>query len=455
MRRSIFTKLTASFFFFSMAIIGFMWIISSSVLDREFQSYLVEVNLSEVEETFEEIAEMYSSEAGFSAEEIRDIRRISNRRGYFIDILNQDGESLLDSIAGKGGFQGEKALEGELEKQEFPLEMEGGTGTVTIAFRDVLSLKTEDMVFKSAMRKSLGFAGMFLLLLSIVISYFFSRKISTPIRRVKLVAERIKDGEWSQKYSSPKSDPKEIYELSESIDRMASTLKAQEDMRKQLVSDMAHELRTPIAVLKSHLEAMIEGIWDPSVERLEDLYAEADMVNELVDRLKDIHTLESGSQALNLEAVDLAGELVSVASPLVPMFEEKGIELEVKADSGIKVKLDKSKFKQIMYNLILNAYKYSGDGAKVTVEVLETESGLELSVSDTGIGISGEDLPLVFERFYRGEKSRNKEYGGTGLGLTIVKALVEAHGWNISAESKLGRGSKFTIAISRKSFANS
>lgn len=455
MKQSIFTKLTANFLFFSAVIIGFMWIISSSVLDREFESYLVDVKLSEVEETFKEIEDMYISEAGFSAEELRDIRRISNRRGYFIDILNQDGESLLDASGGKGGFQGEKALEGELEKQEFPLEMEDGTGTVSIGFRDVLNLKAEDMVFKSAMRKSLGLAGLLLLMLSVLISYFFSRKISSPIRQVKLVAERIKDGEWSQRYSSSKSDPKEIYELSEAIEQMASTLKAQEDMRKQLVSDMAHELRTPIAVLKSHLEAMIEGIWEPSMERLEDLYAEADMVNELVDRLKDIHILESGSQILNIEIVDLSEELVSVTSPLAPMFEEKGLELEIKADERVKVKLDRSKFKQIVYNLVLNAYKYSKDGAKVTVEVLETESSLELIVSDTGIGISGEDLPLVFERFYRGEKSRNKEYGGTGLGLTIVKALVEAHGWSISAESELGSGSKFKIVIPEKSFENS
>lgn len=455
MRRSIFVKLTISFFFFSALIIGFMWLTSSAVLDREFQSYLSEVKTSEVEETFEEIAEMYSSEDGFSTEELRDIRRISNRRGYSIDIVDQDGESLVSDSGEKGGFQGGKLLDGELKEMEFPLEMEGGSGTVTIGFKDGLGLKAEDLVFKSAMRKSLGFAGVFLLLLSIVISYFFSRKISSPIRKVKLVAERIKEGEWSHKYLSPKSDPKEIYELSEAIDQMAMTLKAQEDMRKQLVSDMAHELRTPIAVLKSHLEAMIEGIWEVSTERLEDLYVEVDMVNELVNRLKDIHTLEGGSQTLNLEVVSLPEELWSVVNPLTPMFAEKGLELGVKADKAFRVKLDKSKFKQIMYNLILNAYKYSEVGAKVRVEALETELGLELSVSDTGIGISSEDLPLVFERFYRGEKSRNKDYGGTGLGLTIVKALVEAHGWSISAESEIGVGSKFTIAIPRKSFENS
>lgn len=452
MRQSIFRKLTGSFFFFSAIIIAFMWLISNSVLDREFQTYLLDVNRSEVEETFKEIAEMYKSDSGFSEEEQRDIRRLSNRKGYSIDVMNYEGESILSLSGERGGFQGGKQSvdESETGEAEFPLEMEGGTGTVTISFKKSFDLKTEDMVFKTAMRKSLGLGGALLLLLSLVISYAMSRRIANPIRKVKLVAERIRDGEWSHRYMSPKSDPKEIYELSEAIDQMANTLKAQEEMRKQLVSDMAHELRTPIAVLKSHLEAMIEGIWEPSLERLEDLAVEVEMVNELVERLKDIHVLESGSQTLNLEVVVIEEELRSIAHPLIPMFSEKGIELVFKADTLTKVKLDKSKFKQIMYNLVLNAYKYSERGAKVEISVSVHSEGLEVSVSDTGAGISESDLPLVFERFYRGEKSRNREYGGTGLGLTIVKALVEAHGWEIAAESELGLGSRFTVRISKK-----
>lgn len=445
MRQSVFKKLTISLFLFSLTIIIFMWMISSCVFDREFENYLKEVNIAEVEELFREIEEIYSENSELSQENARDIRRASNRKGYAVEIKDAVGNTIFESAGNHGGVK--VGYDSDLE---FELDMADGKGRVIIGFKESSRLRDEDLVFQGAIKKALGFGGVALLLLSLMISYFLSRKISKPILSLKLVAERIKEGEWSHRYISSSDDPQEIYELSESIDQMASTLKVQEELRKQLVSDMAHEIRTPIAVLKSHLEAMIEGVWEPSNERLRDLYSEVDMVNELVDRLKDIHMLESGSQTVVLEGADIKDELESIMGPLLPMFKEKGIALELDVKEDFKVKLDRGKLKQILYNLLLNSYKYSEAEAKVMLKAEKTSRGADITVSDTGLGISKEDLPYIFERFYRGEKSRSREYGGTGLGLTIVKALVEAHGWKIDVKSELGVGSEFRIEIPLK-----
>lgn len=449
MRKSLFNKLSKSFFAFSIGLICIMGFTCDYLFQSEFNKYLMEVNTSQIEELSAEIQELYDDGSGFSREDFRQINRSSNRSGYITQVISLNRETLIDT-RNSGYMEVENSEAKNLDgytAHEFKLTEAGGTGKIIISHKDASDLSAEDKVFQTTIKKALILGGFVLMLFSISISYIISKWLSRPILNLKLVAERIGEGELEHRYSGRSSDPVEIHELADSINSMAETVQKQEELRKQLVSDIAHEIRTPIAVVRSHLEAMIEGVWDATPEKLESIYEEVDMINGLVERLKDIHTLEAGSQILNLEYVDLDSELKGLVNSIIPMYGQKQMSLELESEADLEMKLDRGKFKQIIYNLLLNAYKYSNADSAVRIKAYRAKNTIEISVLDNGTGISREDLPMIFERFYRGDKSRTKSCGGAGLGLTIVAALVKVHGWDIVVKSELGKGSEFIIKI--------
>ncbi|GGI45690.1 hypothetical protein GCM10008018_13420 [Paenibacillus marchantiophytorum] len=304
---------------------------------------------------------------------------------------------------------------------------------------------TFDAHFEQALVQSVLWSAILCILLSVLISLLVAKRITAPLIQMKKVAERMAQGELSTRTTVKGKD--EIADLGGSLNHLAEQLMLQEQLRKTMTADVAHELRTPLATLKSHMEAMIDGVWTPSPERLESCYEEIERLRFLVGDLEQLTEMESPHFRLKLHQENVAVIVQRNIEAIRASFDQKGVHLVFEGLTNVETVLDRQRLGQIVVNLLTNALKFTPQGGKVSVEVKEEQHSVIILVSDTGIGIKGEDLRFVFERFYRAEKSRDRKSGGSGIGLTIVNKLVEAHGGTIRMESRVGEGTMVEIYI--------
>ena len=282
------------------------------------------------------------------------------------------------------------------------------------------------------------------LLLSLPFIMILSSRLSTPILYLQKAAENMIKGDLHTEIRAPSSSY-EIIKLSASIDRLRKSLAQQEDLRKQLSSNISHELRTPLNVLQNQLEAIIDGIFEPTSERLDGILQEVIRLTSLVAELENISSIESSDFIPEIKDVKLAHVVENVCTTFEAAFQRKNIALDVQIKKGIIVKAQEDKLKQLVINIISNALKYT-DSGKVTVKTyMYNNDHAVFEVTDTGVGLTEEDKEKIFERFYRVEKSRNRNTGGAGLGLSIVKNIANAHGWVIEVESDGKTGTTFRV----------
>uniref|UniRef100_UPI0034A13A35 sensor histidine kinase n=2 Tax=Lachnospirales TaxID=3085636 RepID=UPI0034A13A35 len=241
----------------------------------------------------------------------------------------------------------------------------------------------------------------------------------------------------------------ELTELSNAVNHMAECLETQEAIRRRLTSDVAHELRTPIANVSSHLEAIIEGVWEPTTERLQSCYDELGRISDIISDLEKLRQIEDENMILEKEPVDLLELSQTVQYAFEQELDKKQLKCKVSGESAV-VSGDQKRLHQVIFNLVSNAIKYSTEGGCININVRNETDTATLIIKDQGIGISEKDLPLIFERFYRTDRSRNRKMGGAGIGLTIAKAVVLAHNGKITVESKEGYGSRFVITVPKR-----
>ncbi|MGG1552337.1 sensor histidine kinase [Paenibacillus ferrarius] len=310
---------------------------------------------------------------------------------------------------------------------------------------NMTSLPTFDTHFEQALVQSVLWTAILGIVLAIVISLFVAKRITAPLIQMRSVAERMAKGELTSRTKVNGKD--ELADLGHSLNYLAEQLLLQEQLRKTMTADVAHELRTPLATLKSHMEAMIEGVWDPTAKRLESCFEEIERLRFLVGDLEQLTEVESPNFRLNIKEENVNSIVHHHIEASQAAYEKKGVRLLFHDGVNIQASLDKLRFGQIMVNLLSNALKFTPEGGKVNVAVTEQAQKVCISVSDTGIGIDEKELSFVFERFYRADKSRDRKSGGSGIGLTIVKKLVEAHGGTIEIRSQMGKGTTVEFCL--------
>jgi len=306
--------------------------------------------------------------------------------------------------------------------------------------------------FQDALAQALIVSVILASLVAIGVSLFVTERITGPIRRLATASHRIAQGDYGARVTP--AEPDEIGELAESFNQMAEALESTERRRVELIGDVAHELRTPVATLQGYLEGLADGVVTPSEELWRLLQDQTGRMHRLIEDLQELSRVESGMIPLQrgtLAPLDLVNATIS---SLAPHFEAKGIILQVSMPTSLpNVWADRDRSVQILTNLLTNALRYTPNGGNVTVTAAAADRAVRFQVRDTGIGIPSENLARLFDRFYRADPSRSRALGGSGVGLTIARALVEAQSGKIWAESagpNQGSTFSFTLPTSRQ-----
>ncbi|GAU79748.1 cell wall metabolism sensor histidine kinase WalK [Fusibacter sp. 3D3] len=283
-------------------------------------------------------------------------------------------------------------------------------------------------------------------LFSIYYANYQSQKITTPISALIDNTKQIELEKYNN-FKAIETDFLEINALNHSLAALNDKLSAQDTLRKRLTTDIAHELRNPLSILRSHIEAFVDGVWLPSEEKLLKCNDEILRLTRLIDELNELSVVEN-SLELKKQPHDLVGTINKVISSFEVLLEDHNIILTRELPSHFQIEYDEDRMIQVLVNLLSNAVKYSPDDTLIKIGLTVIENQMVFFMSDQGIGISKEDLPYIFERFYRSDSSRNRKTGGLGIGLAVTKAICDAHHFNIKAESQLGKGSEFYIYFS-------
>ncbi len=305
--------------------------------------------------------------------------------------------------------------------------------------------------FTKAFNEALTFAALAAFIAAVAVSFFVSRQVTSPVRAMMTASRKIADGHYDQRVNiagSPE-DGDELAQLAISFNQMAEKLAQTENMRRQLIGDVSHELRTPLTAIKGSMEGLLDGVLPPTPETFQNIHREADRLQRLVADLQELSRVEAGAIALELKPGDIVPLIGSVTQRLQPQFQEKEISLVVDMPSSLPVILmDEDRISQVLINMLGNALQYTPEGGHVSLKAQVLGKEIEVCVKDSGIGIPAEHLPHLFTRFYRVDKSRSRAGGGSGIGLTISKYLVEAHGGRIWVESGgLDRGTVFLFTL--------
>ena len=459
--RSLKAQLSLAILLIMLLTIGAIGLSSNWSIGREFVKYITAQERTRSENIVADLGRQYdSSLKSWNLDYVHIIGMYSLYDGYILKLSDAEGNLVWDaenhdtSLCAQVMEEISTRMERRGESGGFvthTYEIRQGlqeVGTVSVTYYGPYFLNEHDFSFLSAMNAVLLGVGALAGAASVFVGFLLARRIVRPVAKTAYIAKQIAEGNYNIRFERG-TKTRELGELVSAINHMAETLSEQENLRKRLTTDMAHELRTPLTAVSSHLEAMMEGLWEPTPERLQSCHDEVRRLGRLVADLERLAKIEGDNLKLNREDVDLLEIARTAAENMQAEVNKKSLSLSV-VGCPAWVYADRARLHQVMTNLLSNAIKYTPEGGMVKIEVTDgAESGM-VRVSDTGIGIPEEELPLVFERFYRTDKSRSRKLGGAGIGLTIVKSIVTAHEGTVTAESQADGGSCFTVCIPKR-----
>lgn len=445
-------KLTLSFIIAILISITTISITSTIMINNRFENYLVGERENKFERISSEINELFTN-IDSNLEEM-DILHYALSEDINIKIVDSQNRLVYNSNRQMGmGMHGgmmnrnRNIPEGTYIEKSYPLIENGkNIGNLIIGYIDNSYLTDSALIFKGTLSKSILLSSFITIILGILISMYLSKNLTAPLVDIRNIAVAIRQGNLNSR-SNIETSTLEIKDLSDSINYLGETLIKEENSRKAYASDISHELRTPLTTLKTHLEAMVDGVWEANEEHLNILLQEVDRLSNFSDDLSDSFKSKVYKLDLNKTRFNASQELKNIITAFTPVYNKDNFKLEYSIEDNIEIDFDRDKFNQIINNLLANSKKYLASDGKVTVELRKDKKNILIKIRDNGIGIKAEDLPHIFDRFYRVDSSRNKGTGGSGLGLSIVKSLVEEHGGKISMDSVYGQGTEVNITL--------
>jgi len=309
------------------------------------------------------------------------------------------------------------------------------------------SMGEAEMAFLNSVRNSLWLAALVAILTGVALGFFFSRLISEPMKQLTMAARKVASGDFSPRVTTKTDD--EIGEVSIAFNTMAEQLEEKEKSRRQLLADIAHELRNPLSIIQGNLEAWLDGVITPTSDQVASVYDETVLLSRLITDLRDLSLAEAGQLKMYQSATELGEFIFAEIASVQTRCREKKISISADLPSGLPlVSIDKDRIRQVLHNLVDNALRYTPARGKIEIGAQYEKPGwITVFVSDTGAGISRKDLPHVFDHFYKADPSRHRGQGGAGIGLAMVKLVVELHGGKVWVKSRAGKGTTFYFTL--------
>lgn len=380
-------------------------------------------------------AVLYRSEGGWTESAADLLGHLASIDELYVELRSVDGAMVIDTLSSQ--------RETDQDTVGVAVRLDGKLiGRLGVAQQGGGLLNEEEQRLRSQLDLLHFLAGLAAALLALLVGLYLGLTLTRPLRRIREAALRMTHGDLSTRVDS--GGDREIRDLARALDGLAASLQEEEELRKENVADLAHELRTPVMGLLSRIEAAQDGVLTDIQANLAAMHAEVERLARLLDDLTALADAQRPGMLLEKRRVDLA----VVASAVVEMFRLQAAERQVRLETRLAeapVDADPARLEQVVTNLVSNAVRYTPEGGCVEVRTAVIDGECELDVSDSGIGIPAEDVPNVFKRFWRGDRSRSRDTGGAGIGLAIVQELVDAHGGRISVESELGHGTSFHV----------
>jgi len=456
--RSLTWKLGGALLLIVVVSVGLMAYLTNLSTTREFQQYVSRGNMMYAQSLADSLGDLYAENQGWNniQETLQSLPLSTSERILITDnlgivIADTAEESLGKESKDVGLSDGTPIMVSVKMVGNLYLLTSGGAGVGKGRMsgrnpQTTLTVVNDKEDFLDQVNSSLWQVGLIAAAVALVIGLILTRQITRPLRILISGARHLTKGELSYRVKVKSRD--EIGELADSFNIMASSLEKGEKFRRQLTADIAHELRTPLTVIEGTVDGIIDGVFQPNAEHLCSIKEQTALLTHLISDLRDISLAESGQLKLNLSLTDMVELVRRLVSNYTINAQEKNVGINLEEGLQIPdIKVDTVRMEQVISNLLTNAIRHTPSGGSITVSVRRDDEKLVISVADTGEGIDSEDLPYIFERFYRSGRSRSRKEGGTGLGLAIVKQMVEAHGGKVWAESESGIGSKFNILL--------
>ena len=458
--KSINSKLIISFtFIMILTIIAIRFFVNTN-FKSSFEKYVDDSNKVEINHLIEfDLKNVYSN-GSWNIDLIENLGVDSIRKGIAIEIYDKNNnkvwsvfedekilsDTTLNEIS-KNMQSIEKEWNNYFEKFEVNIndDSENLIGYAHIGHYASTYYMENDVQFFYAANRVITIIGAVSIGGIIIISIIISKSIANPISKVSKITKFIGEGNYENEVTY-KSNIKEIDDLINSINKLSNELNEQENLRKQLTGDIAHELRTPLTSIKGHLDTIIAGIWEPTNERLNSINEEVTRIANLVDDLRKLAKFDSEKNNLNKEKVNLRNYIKTIAYNYEGKALEKNILIKYELED-LEILIDKEKFAQVIVNILSNAIKYNNGNNEIYIKTFKKGNNINISIKDNGIGIPINECKNIFERFYRVDKSRGANEKGMGVGLTIAKSIIKAHGGEIKVFSEVNKGSEFIITL--------
>lgn len=461
MKRTIKWQLLLSFVSLSFILVGaFSWI-TLNLLESHFADYVRERQESELEEYSTDLENLYQQNGTWeeNSQAIQRVGRNALQQSVIVRIFDEDGQLLWSPSASEEEDAKNKVQDHLLHMEQMVGGMESDyvqsrsplyDGTEEIGMMEIQSVgpyayTEHDALFISDMESKLVLVAFFSLLIPLFFALLVAKKLSSPIVTINDFTKEIAKGHYSS-LSLEETGIREIDDLLVSVNDLSLQLQHQQKIRNRLSSDIAHEIRTPLTTLKGNIEAMIDGVWEISEERLYRCYEEVSRITRLIGEIDRINELESQESQLQKNTFDLTELAQQIVDNFQPMLVENKLNCSVSGDR-VFISADRDKIHQVLTNLLANAIKFTPSGGRIDLYVSQSKGTTSFRIIDNGQGIPPEEVGQIFERFYMAEPSRNSKLGGQGIGLSIVKGIVNAHQGTISVDSIYGKGTTFTINL--------
>lgn len=412
------------------------YVLGAAGVDRRLTAFAREHAEAATAETTEHAAEYFRQAGGWSRQDVIELRELAGAAGFRLAMLYPDGRPIPGSGPPPAGAPTVPVLSG------------GRTvGRVVVTPASNEPFRAEDRDLQQELKYVYGVSAVLAVLLAALVAVAVATRLSRPIRRLTAVAQRMERGDLATRPAP--GGGLEIEQLGATLNRLAGSLERGERRRRAAAADIAHELRTPVSGILSRIEAAQDGVLPESERTLEAMHTEALRLSRLVDDVERLAEAEQAGPLVARRPLDLATVARGQAELHADYFKAKGIDFRV-TGAATPLAGDERRLEQVVANLLANALRYTDPGGRVMLSVRAEGSRALLEVRDSGMGIEDADLPHVFERFWRGDRSRSRATGGSGVGLAVVHELVRAHGGEVRVSSAPGRGSTFRVVLPRE-----